>query len=409
MADALARLDQKVDRLPSARPVSQAVHNQVVRDEAAGLPMRQDELAGQPQAVVPKEERTERYATESLGSSARLIPTIAFDWSAAPRTAVYITAPSPTETALRTDYIATPLQGPRPVECSDQATVRSKAPVLMKKRFGRQESAFSGKTKQGTTPLVVGIIFIALALTLGRLSLTFNFFGAPNSHLSRPPISAIGGAPPGSEPVAWAGASSTLGDEAAAAPKVVSDAIQGSLGAIPSTVLDPAPPILTATPPGSEATDPPLPFDEALARTSIPSASERADPLAPRDEKLARPTAIPSEPASPTLLQDTASASLIPLRTRRSRLATIATGTAADSGRRPQRVTNIVTIRHHTATSLQASSAHARRRSALCQATQGAKRCAPLRRIRARGPTAHGAAGIGPSAQPWNRVPGRFP
>ena len=114
MADALARLDQKVDRLPSARPVSQAVHNQVVRDEAAGLPMRQDELAGQPQAVVPKEERTERYATESLGSSARLIPTIAFDWSAAPRTAVYITAPSPTETALRTDYIATPLQGPRP-------------------------------------------------------------------------------------------------------------------------------------------------------------------------------------------------------------------------------------------------------------------------------------------------------
>jgi len=364
--------------------------------------MRKDELAGQPQAV-PMEERSERYAAERLSSNARLIPTIAFDWTVAPRTTVYITAPSPAETAALTDYLAAPLRGPRAAAFADQAAEVSTAPVLMKERIGRQESAFSHKTKRGNTSTVVGISFIALALS--GLSWAFNFFGIPKLHLSRPPISAIGGAPPGSEPVAWAGASSTLGDEAAVAPKVVSGAVQASLAAIPHE----SPPIPTAISPGSEATDPPLPFDEALARTSIPSASERADPLAPRDEKLARPTAIPSEPASPTLLQDTASASLIPLRTRRSRLATIATGTAADSGRRPQRVTNIVTIRHHTATSLQASSAHARRRSALCQATQGAKRCAPLRRIRARGPTAHGAAGIGPSAQPWNRVPGRFP
>jgi hypothetical protein len=97
--------------------------------------------------------------------------------------------------------MATPLKGLRAVECSDQATVRSTAPVLMKKSIGRQESAFSVKTNQGTTPLVVGIIFIALALALGRLSLAFNFFGVPNSHLLHPPISAIGGAPPGSEPV----------------------------------------------------------------------------------------------------------------------------------------------------------------------------------------------------------------
>jgi hypothetical protein len=52
----------------------------------------------------------------------------------------------------------------------------------MNKRIRRQESAFSGKTKQGATPLVVGISFIALALLLGRLNLVFNFFGVPNSH-----------------------------------------------------------------------------------------------------------------------------------------------------------------------------------------------------------------------------------
>jgi hypothetical protein len=73
--------------------------------------MRKDELTGQPQAVVPTEERSETYATERLGSNARLIPTIAFDWTAAPRTAVYITASSPTETVC-TDYMATPLKGP---------------------------------------------------------------------------------------------------------------------------------------------------------------------------------------------------------------------------------------------------------------------------------------------------------
>ena len=95
--------------------------------------MRKDELAGQPQAIVLTEERIERYAVETLDSNARLIPTIAFDWTAAPKTAVYITASSPTETVARADYVATPLKGPRSVECSDQATVRSKAPVLIKK------------------------------------------------------------------------------------------------------------------------------------------------------------------------------------------------------------------------------------------------------------------------------------
>jgi hypothetical protein len=112
--------------------------------------MRKDELAGQPQAVVPTEERGERYAAEGLGSNARLIPTIAFDWTVAPKTAVYITPSSPIETAVLTQYTATPLKGPRAVECSDQAIVRSTAPVLMKKRIGRQESAFSGARKART-------------------------------------------------------------------------------------------------------------------------------------------------------------------------------------------------------------------------------------------------------------------
>jgi len=265
--------------------------------------MRKDELAGQPQAVVPMEERSERYAAERLCSNGRLIPTIALDWTVAPRTTVYITTSSPIETAVHTDHLPAALKGPRAAAFADQATEVSTAPVLMKERIGRQESAFSHKTKRGNTSTVVGISFIALALS--GLSWAFNFFGIPKLHLSRPPISAIGGAPPGSEPVAWAGASSTLGDEAAVAPKVVSGAVQASLAAIPPSLGDEPPPIPTAISPGSEATDPPLPFDEALARTSIPSASERADPLAPRDEKLARPTAIPSEPASPTLLQDT--------------------------------------------------------------------------------------------------------
>ena len=47
-----------------------------------------------------------------------------------------------------------------------QAATGSAAPVVIKKRIGTQESAFSGKTKQGTTPLVVGIIFMAITLTL---------------------------------------------------------------------------------------------------------------------------------------------------------------------------------------------------------------------------------------------------
>jgi hypothetical protein len=246
--------------------------------------MRKDELARPPPAVVPMEERSERRAAERLGSNARLIPTIAFDWTVAPRTTVYITAPSPIEPAVRTDYLEA-LKGPRAVACLDQATQRSTAPVLMKERIGRQESAFSGKTKRGITSLVVGISFIALAVALSGLGWGFNFFGVPNSHLSRPPISAIGGAPPGSEPVAWAGTSSTPGDGAAAAAKVVSGAVQGFLAAIPLALRDESPPIPTAIPPESEATDPSVPDDEALASKAIPSGSERADPPAPRDEK----------------------------------------------------------------------------------------------------------------------------
>jgi hypothetical protein len=420
LADAIARLDRKLHRLPSAKPVCQAVHDQVesddlakdARDEAAGPPMRRDELAGQPQAVVPTEERSDRYAAERLSSNARLIPTIAFDWTAAPRTAVYITAPSPIETAVRTDHLAAALKGPRAVECQDQATERSTAPVLMKKRIGTQESAFLGKTKQGTTPLVVGIIFIALALALGRLSLAFNFVGAPNLHLSRPPISAIVGAPPGSAPISRAGASSTPGDEAAAAAKVISGVAQGSFPAIPPPLRDGSPPIPTAIPPESETTDPPLPDGKAVAPTVIQSGSEPADPPPPRDEELAAPTAIPSELASPTLPQDAASGILNSTAHRAEQIGHDRSGTAADSGRRSQRNTNVATIMHHTGTSLQAPSAHVRRGSALpeqCQATQDATHCVPLRRVRARGPTAHRAAGMGPGVPPWNSAPGRFP
>jgi hypothetical protein len=201
-------------------------------------------------------------------------------------------------------------------------------------------------------------------------------------HLSRPPISAIAGTPPGSGSVSWAGIPSIPGDEAAVAAKVESGAVH-----IPPALRGESPPIPTVIPSGSEATDPPLPVDEALAPTTIPSRYERADPPAPRDEKLAAPTAIPSEPAGPTLPQDTASGIVNSTAHRAEQVGHDRHATAADSGRRPQRVTNIVTIRHHTGTSLQASSAHVRRRSSLCQATQGAKRCVPLRRIRARGST----------------------
>jgi hypothetical protein len=370
--------------------------------------MRKDELPRQPQAVVPMEERSERR----LGSNARLIPTIAFDWPVAPRPTVYITARSPIETAVRTDYSAAALKGPRAVACPDQANQRSTAPALMKERIGSQESAFWVKTKPGITSLFVGISFIALAVALSGLGWGFNFFGVPNLHLSRPPISAIGGAPPGSEPVSWADASSTRGDEAAAALKLVSGAVQGSFAAIPPAVRDKSPPIPTAIPPGSEATDPPLPEDEALAPTAIPSGSERADPPAPRDENLAAPAAILSEPAGPTRPQEAASGILNSSAHRAEQFGHDRHGTAADSGRRSQRDTNIVMIMHHRGTSLQAPSAHARRRSALperCQATQDATRCVPLRRVRARGPAAHRAAAMGPSAPPWNSAPGRFP
>src|ERR1700730_1081171 len=102
--------------IPPAIERSQVPPKICVRDEAAGLPTRKDELAGQPQAVVPTEFRSERCAAERLGSNARLIPTIAFDWTVAPRTTVYITAPSPSETAVRTDYLAAALKGPRAVD-----------------------------------------------------------------------------------------------------------------------------------------------------------------------------------------------------------------------------------------------------------------------------------------------------
>jgi hypothetical protein len=108
------------------------------RYEAAGPPMRKDELAGQPQAIVPTEERIERHAVETRGSNARLIPTIAFDSTVAPRTIVYITAASPIETAVRPDYLAAALKGPPAVECLDQATERSTAAAHIKERIGKR-------------------------------------------------------------------------------------------------------------------------------------------------------------------------------------------------------------------------------------------------------------------------------
>jgi hypothetical protein len=368
--------------------------------------MRKDELAGQPQAFVPTEERTEGYATGRLGSSARLIPTIAFDWSVAQRTAVYITASSPTETAVRADYMATALKCPRPIECSARATVRTRAPVPAKKTIGRQESAFSGKTKQGTTLLVVGISCIALALLLGRLSLVSDFFGGPNSYFLNPPNSAIGGAPPGPEPVSWEGIQST-GDETVAAPNpIVPGAVQESLAAIPPALPDASPRVPIAIPPGSAATDPLRPDEEALAPTAIPSGSETAR----HDENLPAPSAIPSEPASATLSQATASGILDTAVHQAQQVGHDRHGTAADSGRRPQRDTNI--IKSQTGTSLQASLAYARRRSALpewCQATQDGTRCVPVRRVRARSPPSHGVAATRPSRLPWNSAPARFP
>src|SRR6516164_11208717 len=72
----------------------------------------------------------------------RLIPTIALDWTVAPRTTVYITTSSPIETAVHTDHLPAALKGPRAAAFADQATEVSTAPVLMKERIGRQESAF---------------------------------------------------------------------------------------------------------------------------------------------------------------------------------------------------------------------------------------------------------------------------
>jgi hypothetical protein len=238
------------------------------------------------------------------------------------------------------------------------------------------------------------------------LSLVFNFFGLADSHLLHPPISAIGPAPPGSEPFSWAGASSTRGNEAAVAPKVVSGDVRGSVAA--PALRDESPPIPTAMPPGSEETNLPLRADKALAPKASPSGSETAR----RDEKLAARTAIPLEPADPIRPRDAASGILNSIAHGAEQVGHDRHGTAADSERLSQRDTNMVTIKHHRGTSLQASSAHARRRSALsepCQATQDATRCVPLRRVRARGPTARGAADMGPRAPPWNSAPGRFP
>src|SRR5262249_48849448 len=148
------------------------------------------------------------------------------------------TAPSPIETAVHLDYVATMLRGPRPVECKDQATERLTAALLMKERISRRESAFSGKSQEGITSMVLGIGFIALALAISGLSLALNFFSAPDSHLSRPPISAIEDAPQGSEPDSWAGVPPTTGDEAAAAPRVILGPVRGSLAAAPPALSD---------------------------------------------------------------------------------------------------------------------------------------------------------------------------
>jgi hypothetical protein len=192
----------------------------------------------------------------------------------------------------------------------------------------------------------------------------------------------IGDAPPGSEPVSRAGAP---GVEVAAAPEVV----QGSFATIPPAVLDESPPIRTSIPPGSEATEPRLPIDEALALKVIPSGPEPADALPPRNEKLPAPTASPSEPAGPTLLQEGASGIPNSTAPRAEQIGHERDGTVADSADRTQRDTNAVTVMHHAGNSLQPPSAQVRRRSALpeqCQATQDTTRCVPLRRIRTRGP-----------------------
>jgi len=393
--------DHKLNRL-----TNQAEPNDLANDaryEAAGPPLRKDELAGQPQAVVPTEERIERYAALTLGSNARLIPTIAFDSTVAPRTTVYITSASPIETAVRPDYLAAALKGPPAVECPDQATERSTAPALMKERIGRQKSALSGKLNEGITSVVVGTSFIALALAISGLSWAFSFFGAPNLHLSRPPISAIEGAPLGSEPGSWGHVSSTPGDEAAAARKVISGPAQGSMAAVPPALRDEPLAMPMAISSGSKAIDPPR--DEALEAPTA-SGSGRTDPPAPRDEALAAaPIATPSGPA--TVPQEQASGILNSTAHRAEPVAHDRHGTAVESGR-AQRGTNLARVMHR---SLHARPAHARRNSVLpkqCQATHDATRCLPLRHVRARGPAAHGPEGVRPRAPAWNSAPLRF-
>jgi hypothetical protein len=185
------------------------------------------------------------------------------------------------------------------------------------------------------------------------LSLAFNFFSAPNSHLARPPISAE-----------------------------------------------------------SEAVDPPT-REEALAAapTATPSESEAADPPAQRDEALAAPTATPSGPSNPTLPKEAVSgilSSTISTTHRAEQVAHDRNATSADSGRHGQRGTNLARIKHHTGTFLRARPAHAHPHSVLperCGATRLKLSCLPLRRVGARGPATHGPEGIRPSAPPWNSVP----
>jgi hypothetical protein len=347
-------------------------------------------------------------AAERLGSNARLIPTIAFDSTVASRSTVYITAPSPIEAVVHPDYLAAALKRPRPVECPDQATERSAAAVLIKEKIGRQQSASSGKLKEGTTSLIVGISFIALALAFSGLSLAFNFFGAANSHLSHPPISTSEDAPLGSERGSWAGVSSSPGDEAAAAPKVISRPVQDSLAAVPPALWDEP----LAVPRASGAVDPPAPQDEALpAPVSTPSRSEAAE-SAPHGDALTTPTATPSGPANPTLPQGAASGFLHSTAHRTAQVADDRPTSSADSWRRPQRGTNLARITHHTGTVSHVRPAHTRRRSVLperCQATAGATRlklrCLPLRRVGARHPVPHGPEGMRPSAPQWNAAP----
>jgi hypothetical protein len=245
--------------------------------------------------------------------------------------------------------------------------------------------------------MVLGTSLMALALAISGLSWAFSFFGAPNLYLSRPPISAIEGAPPGSEPGSWGHVSSTSSDEAAAARKVISGPAQASLAAVPPASRDEPLAIPMAIPSRSKAIDPPR--DEALEAPAA-SGSERTGSLAPRDEALAAPIATASGPA--TLPQEQTSGILNSTAHRAEPVAHDRHGTAADS-RRAQRGTNLVRVMHR--------SLHARRNSVLpkrCQATHDSTRCLPLPHVRARGRAAHGSEGVRPRAPAWNSAPFAF-